>query len=331
MSKKIIAQNEEIVIGADVSDKAHHIAVSLNGEIVREKAMRLPTKEMWSEFVRTRLPGCKVKVVYEAGPQGYTLHDLIRALGHEAVVIAPVKNPGVKTNRRDARMIVHDYLAGRSRVVCVPSFEKRVARQALRLRNMLMKETKRTMNRINGIMRTFGISGTMGTVHKDDTGLLAHCLGQLDAVLDSLRCKIKETERALDDIARSEPFRDQVEKLTKITGIGTLSALEVVLGVADIGAFRNSAAFASYTGLCPGEWSTGETRRVGHITRRGPGRLRGVLVQCAWARVRYDAGEKERYMALKQRKGSKKAIVAIARRLAVRVWHTLNSLDPVAA
>ena len=313
-----------VVIGADVSDKAHHIAVSLNGEIIRDKELR-PTKETWAEFLRTRLPGCRVKVVYEAGPQGYTLYDLIRLLGHEAVVIAPVKNPGVKTNRRDARMIVHDYLAGRSKVVCVPAFEKRVARQTLRLRNMLVKEAKRTMNRINAITRFHGLSGTMVAVHKDDSGLLAHCLEQLDAVLEFLKWKIKETEQVLAAIAKSEPFREQVEKLTEIKGIGTLSALEVALGVADAGAFKNAAAFASYTGLCPGEWSTGETRRVGHITRRGPGRLRGVLVQCAWTRVRYDSAEKERYAALRQRMGGKKAIVAIARRLAVRIWYTLNA------
>jgi len=330
MSKKIIAQNEEVVIGADVSDKTHHIAVSIGGKVIRDKALK-PTNGTWEEFLRTRLPGCRVKVVYEAGPQGYTLYDVIRALGHEAVVIAPVKNPGVKTNTRDARMIVHDYLAGRSSAVCVPSFEKRVARQTLRVRDMLMKEVKRTQNRINAIMRFHAISGTMRAVKEDSAGALSNCLAMLADMLAQLRVKINEIDQALAAIAESEPFREQVEKLTKIKGIGTLSALEIVLGVADISAFRNAAAFASYTGLCPGEWSTGEKRRVGRITRRGPGRLRGVLVQCSWSRVRFDAAEKERYTALKQRKGGKKAIVAIARRLAVIIWRTLNSPAPCAA
>jgi transposase len=265
-----------------------------------------------------------VRVVYEAGPQGYTLYDAIRLLGHEASVVAPVKGEGrVKTNKRDARMIAQDWLAGRAKEVVVPGYKKRVHRQVLRLRNTLMKEIQRFGNRINGMMRFFGESGEMESVHKDDSGYLDFCRETMDEIRKFIMEKKKELETALSVIAKEDAYRDDIEKLTAICGIGKLTALEIVLGVADVRAFRNSDAFASGTGLCPGERSTGEKRRPGSITRHGPARLRAVLIQCAWSQVTHDDEARARYEELKKRRGKKRAIVAMARRLAVRIWHTL--------
>ena len=325
MSKRIIAQDEEIVIGVDVSDRTHHLAVvNMRGEILKDAAIKAPACEAWEMFLASRLPGCRVRVIYEAGPQGYTLYDAVRKMGHAAVVVAPVKALGIKTNRRDARTIAHDYLAGRYKAVTVPTFEKRIHRQVLRQRNQIQKEIKRTSNRINAMKRFHGITGSMVSSRKDGSGYLDFCIRRQSGILDFLRAQRAELDAALSVIALESEYRADVEKLTRITGIGTLSALEIVLDVADVRTFGSAEKFASYTGLCPGEWSTGEKRRMGHITRRGPGKLRGTLVQCAWTAVRYDPEEKKRFQQLSARIGKKKAIVAIARRLAERAWCALN-------
>ena len=128
-------------------------------------------------------------------------------------------------------------------------------------------------------------------------------------------------------IAQEEEHKDKVESLTQIKGIGTMAAMEVLLGFADIRTFGTSGAAASYTGLCPNEYSSGDKRRQGRITRRGPGRLRAMLVQSAWVRVMHVEEEKHRYEKLKMRKGSRKAIVAIARRLMVTIWWKLKELE----
>lgn len=327
MSKKIIAKDEEVVIGVDVSDKKHHMAVTrpCDGVILSDEIIESPGLQAWKKFLSRRLPGCRVKVVYEAGPHGYTLYDTILLLGHAAVVMAPEKHLGIKTNKRDARSIARDFLSGRARIVRVPSFEKRVQRQAARVRNMLVKDAKRTRSRINAMERFHGLAGTMKAVRNDDSGHLALCIEQLRDVLAFTRKKIKEMDTVLSAISRNEANRGDVAALTAITGIGAQSAIELTLGVADIDAFADSDAFASYLGLCPGEWSTGEARRLGHITKHGPGRLRGLLVQCAWSRVRHDPQTKQRFEDLKKRIGAKKAIVAIARRLAVQIFWALKA------
>lgn len=329
MSKVIIARNEGIVIGVDVSDAKHNIAVlNSRNEVIAEKEMRKPTRERWEEYLG-RFPGCTVKVVYEAGPQGYTLYDTMRGMGAESVVIAPVKTIGIKTDRRDALRIVRDYVSGAAKLITVPDFKKRVVRQLLRQRKQIQKDMTRIKNRMSALTRFHGLTGYLKAVirHRRDEQILTFCYEQMGKTCAFLEKQRKEIDVLLEEVALDAEYRDDIAKLREIKGIGTLSALELVLNVADLRAFPDAASFSSYCGLCPGEWSSGATRRLGHITRRGPGRIRGVLVQSAWVAVRYDAVEKEKFGELKARIGKKKAIVAIARRLSVRVWRKLDEKD----
>lgn len=325
MSKRIIAQNQRIVIGADVHDKKHNVTVmDSEGRELKYEAMS-PNAAVWDKLLK-RLPECEVTVVYEAGPHGYNLYDLIQALGQEAVVVAPESHVGPKTDRRDSAAVARDWLAGRAKVVTVPGFEKRVHRQVLRARDAFVKETNRLRNMLSGITRFHGIGGGLHAVNHDESGYLEFVIGQIKEVIEFISLKVKEMEAALSVIAREEDYRAQVEALREIKGVGLIGAMQVVLGVADMGAFESSGQFASYLGLCPGEFSSGERRRLGHISRRGPGRIRGTLVQCAWSAVRWDENQKEKFIALATRIGRKKAIVAIARRLAVRMWWALKEL-----
>ena len=324
MNKKIIAQNEEIVIGVDVSDAKHNCAaVRVRGGVLIRDDVVKPDIEAWKKYL-DKFPGCEITVVYESGPQGYTLHDAITALGRKIEVIAPVKHIGVKTDKRDARAIARDYLSGNVKIVSVPDYKKRVRRQALRLRGQFKKDLIRVKNRMSGLKRFHGIKSLLTPWRKaENDEYLQFCLGELELTAAFYEERIAEIEAVLGRIARDEEYRPMVEKLKKIKGIGELTALEIVLEVADMEKFRTGDEFASYTGLCPGERSSGETRRQGHITRQGPGRLRGALVRCAWVVVMHDAEEKKRFEAMVKRTGRKRAIVAVARRLAVRVWWTL--------
>jgi len=332
MSKRIIAQNEEIVIGVDVSDWRHNAAVvrTKGGELIEDNEVK-PDYESWRKYL-DKFPGCAVTVVYESGPQGYNLYDAIRKLGREAVVIAPVKHAGVKTDKRDARAIAHDYLAGRAKAVTVPDAWKREARQVLRLRAQYMKALVRTRNRTSALIRFHGLTNRLAPWRKSAvSGHLKFCLESLNTTEKFFTEMIRMLDNKMEQIATEPQLRPTVRKLTLIKGIGTLTALEIALEVADISKFKSSAEFASYTGLCPGEWSSGNTRRQGHITRRGPGRLRGALVRSSWTLVRCNAEEKKRFETLAARAGKKRAIVATARRLAVTIWWTLRESNEKAA
>jgi len=331
MVRRIIAQNERIVIGTDVHDVRHNAAVvDREGQILHETAMPAHRKS-WENLLK-RLPDCQVTVVYEAGPHGYNLHDLIKELGHSCKVVAPQKHVGVKTDKRDARAIAKDFLASRAGIVAVPEYAKRVRRQVVRTRESLKKEARRLKTQINSMKRFHGLEGGLAAVKKDTTGYIEYMEKVQQEIIAFIQAKIKELESILKAIAMEEEYEKQVKALMSLTGVGFTTAMSVTLGIADIGKFKKSKQFSSYLGLCPVENSSGEKRRLGHISKRGPGRLRGLLVQCAWSRVRHDEDERERYKKLSARIGSRRAIVAVARRLAVSMWWALKNsggADPV--
>jgi transposase len=110
-------------------------------------------------------------------------------------------------------------------------------------------------------------------------------------------------------------------------GLGALSSEIIAREIGDWSRFSNRRQIASYTGLCPGEHSSGATRRQGSVTKHGNPRLRHVLIETAWRLVGYQPGYRAvaRYHAVLGAPGApsparKKAIVAVARQLAVDLW-----------
>ena len=322
MNNRIIAQNEEIVIGTDVHLEDHQLAiVRQDGVLIKNKRIKA-NKKSWEDTLE-RLPGCKITVVYEAGLTGYGLYDLITGMGHTAVVVAPEKHVGVKTDKRDSQSIARDFLAKRARAVVVPAYDKRVKRQVLRTRHQMMDTLKQLKNQLKSLVTFHGLAGGLGE-KKDGDMWLKFVMSLMVDVMDVVKEKIVALETALSSIAAEDEYRGQAESLMEMDGVGLLCAMEVVLGVADMSAFEKSGQFASFFGLCPGEKSSGDKKHQGGITHCGSGRARFILIQCAWSRIRKNKDEKERYEKLKARIGSRKAIVAMARRLAVQIWWKLK-------
>jgi len=109
-------------------------------------------------------------------------------------------------------------------------------------------------------------------------------------------------------------------------GVGTLSAMIVLTEIRNAGRFATSQEFASNLGLVPSEHSTGDRQHRGHITKTGNRHIRGVLVECAWAWIRYDKAAYATYRRLARRREPKRAIVAMARRLAVKIYWQLRQI-----
>ena len=111
----------------------------------------------------------------------------------------------------------------------------------------------------------------------------------------------------------------------ELKGVGPLSAVRIACEVADFAAFKNSDAFASYTGLVPGEHSSGDTVHHGHITKTGNRRLRHIFVECAWMWLRDDPEARRIFNRIRAGKRERTclAIVALARRLAVMAYHAV--------
>ena len=136
-------------------------------------------------------------------------------------------------------------------------------------------------------------------------------------LLDRMNPTIAELTQAIEQEAEK---RAEVRRLMTHPGVGALTALAFVLIIGEAERFQCGKQIASYVGLVPEEDSSGERRRLGHISKQGSSILRFFLVEAAQATVRSVPEWRSKFFHLAMRRGRKIAKVAMARRLAVRLY-----------
>jgi transposase len=154
-------------------------------------------------------------------------------------------------------------------------------------------------------------------------GPLRFCL---DTYIEMLRCLLdcrKRLHLKLRELGKKPRYQSTFVCLSSAPGIGWLTAIRLVLEFGgDLSRFRSGRHFSSFLGLTGKERSTGDTVRRGHITRCGSAPVRSWLVESAWTAYKRDPVLANTFMRIYRRSRSKKiAIVAVARKLAVRLWH----------
>jgi transposase len=147
--------------------------------------------------------------------------------------------------------------------------------------------------------------------------------------LREVRAMKLETLRHMRALGRSEKYCKAVKLLQSAPGIGPLTAIRLALEWGDVGRFKRKENFAAFLGLIPSDYSTGEQDHKGHITKQGSRHVRWWLIESAWVAIRHDPVLLEKYQTVVSHSGSsKKAIVAVARKLAIRLWAILLSGEP---
>jgi transposase len=236
----------------------------------------------------------------------------------------------VKTDPRDATTLCQRpsrYLEGNTRelaLIRVPSEEEEQARHMSRQREQLVHHRQK--------LEAQGRSLAFDQPRSARAGPLVE-RAKLDALGPASAC--------LDHHPSANGASSALEQINALTseleasapsilprGVGKLTSVVLTREICDWHRFNNRRAISSYTGLCPGERSSGRKRVPGSVTKRGNPRVRAALVECAWRMVRFQP----QYPPVQKRlailsKGSraletvrKKAIVAVARRLAVDLW-----------
>ena len=142
-------------------------------------------------------------------------------------------------------------------------------------------------------------------------------------MLQQLDTLITETTAELHQLSLSEPWREQLPYLIQLPGIGVLTAMYILSAVGDIARFASAKKLVGYSGLGVRVHASGLSFRTGGITKQGRKELRTALIEAAWITVRFDPTWKAQFERLAQRIGRRKAIVAIARKLLVVIWHLL--------
>lgn len=135
---------------------------------------------------------------------------------------------------------------------------------------------------------------------------------------------VEEVEAELGRLSTSDPWVKQVPFLVQLPGLGVLSAMRVLAAIGQITRFPSAKHLVGYAGLGAGVHDSGETHRGGHITKEGRSDLCGGMVEAAWVAVDHHPHWKAQFERLSARIGKQKAIVAIARKLLVTIWHVLS-------
>jgi len=320
-----------IIIGVDFHPEFQQIAL-VDKETGEFQEKRLGHREEAEKFYRALAAGGqKVRVGMEASGHARWFERLLAELQIELWIgdAAEIRSKRVrkqKTDRQDARLILQLLLEDRFPQIWVPSWENRDLRQLLWHRHRMVQARTRVMNQLQAVALNEGLRCKKRLWR-------AHGREQLESfrlapwasrrrrdlleLLDRLNPTITELSQAIEQEVEKCPA---ARRLMTHPGVGPLTALGFVLIIGDASRFQCGKQVASYLGLVPLEDSSGNRRRLGHITKQGSSMLRFLLVEAAQVTVRSLPQWRSRYLHLMMRRGRKTAKVAMARRLAVRLY-----------
>lgn len=327
-------KHQTIKLGLDVHAETVVVVRILEHSAPQPAQKFTPAKFMG--WVKTQLGLAEaVHSCYEAGPFGYGLHRDLVALGIQNVVVQPVcldeRHTGVNHDKSDAKelaMRLDRYVAGNTHAIAtvrVPTLEEEPKRIESRQREQLKREVQRVAAQGRGLLLTQGYRERKGWWEENrweqlHVKLPAWLVERLQVFRRVLACLTTELDTATKALEAAAPA-------LRPKALGGLSYEVAEREVGDWNRFNNRRQVGSYSGLCGGVSSSGQSMRLLPITKHGNVRLRTALIELAWRFVLWQPTSHvvkkwERILFNpKASKGArKKAIVAIARQLAVDLW-----------
>jgi transposase len=320
-----------IIIGVDFHPEFQQIAfVDSNTGEFQEK--RLVHREEAEQFYRgLAAAGQPVRVGMEASGQARWFERLLSELQFElwigdATEIQSKRVRKQKTDRQDAQLILRLMMKEDFPQIWVPSGENRDLRQLLWHRHRMVQARTRIMNQLQALALNEGVRckkrlwRAHGRQQLESFPLAPWASRRRRDLLelwDRLNPSIAELSQAIEQEAEKHP---EAKRLMTHPGVGALTALAFVLIIGQAERFQCGKQIASYLGLVPLEKSSGNRRRLGHITKQGSSMVRFLLVEAAQVTVRSLPEWRSKYVHLMMRRGRKIAKVAMARKLAVALY-----------
>ena len=323
-----------IFVGVDVHVSTWHVTVRTTEMVVGQATIG----GRWSELekVVSRWRPEQVVIVYEAGFSGFWLYDEVVSWGGECIVVPPSRIPiesgnRIKTDRRDSAKLAQ--LAARSELprVWVPSPQQRQEREVLRERRRLIRQIRQVQCQIKALLHCYGLevpcrAGRWSGVFESrlwqlrfSSRFMQESFARLLERYQFLRQQVAAQTKLVKVLADQEGYREKVACLVSLPGVGVLTAMELLVELGDIERFTKAEQVAAYVGLTPSEYSSGGSVRRGHISRCGKAAVRSRLVEASWIAIRFDHELAGVYQRIRARQGGKRAIVAVARRLLLRI------------
>ena len=327
----------EYFAGMDVSLELTSVCIVDNGgKIVRETKVRSEPEALTALFADLGLPLARIGL--EAGPLSQWLHAGLADAGHEVVLLetrhvkAALSAMTVKTDRKDARGIAQLLRMGWFRPVHRKSLPAQEVRTLLTARKLLVVKLLDIELAIRGLLRGYGfkVGPTTKATFTNRVAELITGQATLEAVIGPLlRCReVLRTElaglhRKMLAIVRANQV---CRRLTTVPGVGPVTALTFVSAIDDPGRFPSSRSVGAHFGLTPRRYQSGETDIIGSITKAGDAMVRSALYEAAFSllvKVKPMSALRSWAMSVARRRGLKRAVVALARKLASvlhRMW-----------
>jgi transposase len=312
----------------------------------------------------------EVVCAYEAGPCGYMLKRELERHGVRCQVVAPSLIPvrvgdRVKTDKRDAYKLAEMLKAGLLTEVHAPSPEQEAVRDLCRCREDVREDLLRARHRLSKMLLRRGLVWTGSCqwtqAHRqwlrglkfEHAAARAAFEAYVEAVTQ-LEQRQRDLEKSIEEVAQQEPYRAAVGAVSCFRGVKTVTALTFVAELLDLQRFQSPRQLMAYLGLTPSEYSSGDMKSRGSITKAGNRHVRRVLVEAswhyrhppvvgaalrkrrqgqpAWAIAIADKAQKrlnKRFMrlVLQGNKAPAKAVVAVARELTGFLWAVLTTLE----
>lgn len=325
-----------VYVGIDVHKKTYSCVTTCNGEVVKRDTM--PGKpEVVVHYLKKAFAGAQIESVYEAGFSGFHLHRILHSEGINNVVVNAASieissRDRVKTDKRDALKMSTQLSVGRLSGIHVPDAEREQMRSVSRLRDRMMRTRNGVGNQLKALLYTQGLIEC-----EDDTvisekwiatkleeikrgNFIEDFIFTIEQYRDEwihLNNRVKEVTKRMKVQAKKEPALQMIYE--SVPGIGPIHARQLINELGDMKQFKNMKKLFSFTGLTPCEYSSGESIRHGNISRQGNPMLRKILVETAWVAIKRDMELKNVFDRIAQRRGKKRAIVAVARNLVGRL------------
>lgn len=281
-----------------------------------------------------------LQIVYEAGPCGYILARRLRAHGYACEVIAPAKiarRPGdrIKTDRRDALLLARAARAGELVSVTIPDERDEALRDLSRAREDGVRARLKARQQLKALLLRHGhrYTGRSSWTQAHERYLAAVSFTQpaQNIVFAEYRSAVHDAHERVERLTESLRtqlehwrMRPVVEALMSLRGVDLVAAMTLVAEIGDFTRFARAREIMGFLGLIPSEYTSGNTRRQGAITRTGNSHARRVLIEAAW-NYRFPARMSETLQ--RRQEGQPKAVRDIAWRAQLRLAQRYRHLS----
>lgn len=335
-------RDQNIYVGIDVHDKSWKVHI-YSDEFELKSMSQQPDVEGLCNYLHHHYRNANYHLAYESGFSGYWIQRAFSSKGinckiiHASDVPTTDKEKLRKTDKVDSKKIAKGLRSGELNFIHIPDQELELDRGLLRSRQQLTKDSTRIKNRIKAILKLQGIVIPENYHEGTWSKAFIKWLSELDfgSVSGKMSMRVllnelnffseqkKQVDQAIKALSKTDRYKGNVALLQTIPSIGLLTSMILLTEIGDMSRFKRFDELCSYCGIVPNTHSSGESEKVGGLSRRGNAMVKKVLIECAWTATKKDPALLLYYKEQITRMKGQKAIIKVARKLLSRIRYVL--------